>query len=173
MSTLEKLKDLDLSRDEVDRLGAALKKPEFRQLLADYVHEVQDPANRKLYEEEITQLERDRGMEVTFINPAPGYVIKTSDGTRKCFINVCTSEHVQKPTSNPAAKDGARGLQWSLPHSLTPAREDMDNKGARCAVYDVVFHPDTVHLAQKNKPFKDMVDTTACEAIESNFQVRD
>ncbi|EFA10532.1 protein kintoun [Tribolium castaneum] len=171
MGTFEKLKELDLSRDEVERLGAALKKPEFRQLLADYVHEVQNPENRKLYEAEITQLERERGVAVTFINPSPGYVLKTSDGVRKCFINVCSCELIDRPTSAPMDKDGARGLQWRLPHSLTPPREDLDNKKARCEVYDVVFHPDVIHMAQKNHQFQEIVNKTACDAVEANFEV--
>lgn len=41
----------------------------------------------------------------------------------------------------------------------------------RCDVYDVVFHPDTLHLAQNNKAFRNMLNSTACEAVESNFNV--
>ncbi|RZC41910.1 kintoun [Asbolus verrucosus] len=172
-SSFQKLKDLDLSRDEVERIGEALKKQEFRKLLADYVEEIQNPANKKLYEQEITQLEKERGVDVTFINPQPGYVIKTSvDGSKKCFINVCVNEHINKPTSSPTCREGAKGLQWSLPHSLTPPREDIDNKGIRCQVYDVVFHPDTLHMAHKNKAFYNMLNATACEAVESNFDVK-
>jgi dynein assembly factor 2 len=171
-SSFQKLKDLDLTRDEVERLGEALKKEEFRKLLVDYVEEVQNPANKELYEQEIIQLEKERGNDVTFINPKPGYVIKSSvDGSKKCFINVCANENIKKPSSSPACKEGAKGLQWALPHSLTPPREDVDNKGARCVVYDVVFHPDTLHMALKNKSFGNMVNATACEAVESNFEV--
>ncbi|KAJ3643526.1 hypothetical protein Zmor_026230 [Zophobas morio] len=171
-STFEKFKELDLSREEVERIGEALKKEEFRKLLVDYVEEVQNPENQKKYQEEITELERERGVDVTFINPNPGYVIKTSvDGSKKCFINVCVNDNIQKPSSSPACKEGTKGLQWALPHSLTPPREDIDNKGARCVVYDVVFHPDTLHLAYKNKGFRAMVNATACEAVEGNFDV--
>lgn len=172
-SSYQAFKDLDLSRDEVERIGNALKDKEFRKLFAEYVEEIQDPENRKIYQREITELEKERGIDVTFINPVAGYVIKTSaDGNKKCFINVCANEHVKKPSSSPAVQEGSRGLQWSLPHSLSPVREDIDNKKVRCDVYDVVFHPDTLHLAQNNKAFRDMVNNTACEAIESNFDVK-
>ncbi|KAJ8977465.1 hypothetical protein NQ317_014552 [Molorchus minor] len=123
--TFDKLKELDLSRDEVERIGEALKKPEFRKLLTDYVEELQDPENKKIYEEEITQLEKER------------------------------------------VKEGAKGLSWSLPHSLSPPRDDLDNKHVGCQVFDIVFHPDTLHLAEKNNAFRTMVNNTALEAVET------
>ncbi|KAJ8967666.1 hypothetical protein NQ314_002704 [Rhamnusium bicolor] len=172
-SSFDKLKELNLSRDEVDRIGEALKKEEFRKLLIDYVEELQDPKNKKLYEEEITQLEKERGVDVTFIHPKPGYVIKTSvNGNQKAFINICVNDHIKKPSSSPSIKEGAKGLSWSLPHSLSPSREDIDNKGARCQVFDIVFHSDTLHLADKNNAFRTMVNSTALEAVEANFDVK-
>lgn len=125
-------KDMDLSRDEVERLANAMKDEQFKKLFFDYVDELQDPENVKIYQNEITQLEKERGVDVTFINPAPGYVIKTSvGGEKKCFLNVCTNENVKKPSSSVAEREGARGLQWSLPHTLSPVREDVDKKGVR------------------------------------------
>ncbi|CAH0554606.1 unnamed protein product [Brassicogethes aeneus] len=172
-NSFEKLQNLDLSRDEVHRIGEALKNQEFRKLFTEYVEEIQDPENRKKYEEEIAQLEKERGVDVTFIHPNPGYVIKTSlDGVQKCFINVCANELIAKPTSFATVKEGSRGLQWSLPHSISPPRDDLDNKKIRCQVYDIVFHPDTLHLAERNKAFKCMVNSTALEAVEGNFDVK-
>lgn len=171
-NSFQKLQELDLSREEVERIGEALKKEEFRKLLVDYVEEVQNPTNKKLYQEEIVQLERERGIEATFINPIPGYVIKSSvDGLKKCFINICSNEHIGRPSWISVQKDGTQGVQWSLPHSLAPSREDTDNKGVRCIVYDVVFHPETLLKAVKNKTFYNMINNTACEGIEANFQV--
>ncbi|XP_050304870.1 protein kintoun [Anthonomus grandis grandis] len=171
-SSFDRLKELNLSRDEVNRIGEALKKEEFRKLLVDYVEEIQNPENRKKYEEEVAQIERERGQEVTFLHPNAGYVIKTSlNGTQKCFINICSNDNIKKPSSSPSVKDGARGLQWSVPHSLSPPHEDIDNKGVRCQVFDVLFHPDTLHLASNNKDFRGMVNNVALEALESNFHV--
>lgn len=172
-SSFQKLKDLDLSRDEVERIGQALKQEEFRKLLVDYVEEVQNPANKKLYESEIAQLEKERGNDVTFIDPQPGYVIKTSvDGNKKCFINICCNDNIQEPSSKPAFKEGSKGLQWALPHSLTPPRDDLDNKGVRCQVFDVVFHPNTLRMSRNNQAFRNMLNNTALEAIEKNFDVK-
>nr|CAD7575905.1 unnamed protein product [Timema californicum] len=165
--------DIDITRDEVNTIGKALKNEEFRKLLIEYADEINDPANKKLYQEEIIQLEKERGVDVTFINPEPGYVIKTSvDGQKKAFINVCKNINVGKPVSEASTKSGARGLNWSLPYSQAPPREDLDKKGDRCVVYDVVFHPDTLRLADSNAKFRAMLSDTALDAVENSFHVK-
>lgn len=165
---------LNVTRDEVTKIGEALKQKEFRQLFIDYCEEITDPENRKLYEKEITQLERERGININFIHPEPGYVIKTSgNGTTKTFINIATNEKVDKPTSVSTTKaDGERGLTWTLPHILAPPRRDVDKKGDLCHVYDVVFHPDTLHLAKRNNAFRQLVNDTAIDAVQQSFQVQ-
>lgn len=164
---------MDISRDEVNRIGEALKKEEFRKLLVDYCEEISDPENRKLYEKEITQLEKERGVNVTFVHPDPGYVIKTSaDGTTKTFLNIATSDKIDKPTSVSSTNgDGQRGLNWSLPYTLAPPRRDIDNKQILCHVYDVVFHPDALHLASRNAAFRKLVNDTAIDAVQEAFKV--
>ncbi|KAJ8676491.1 hypothetical protein QAD02_012278 [Eretmocerus hayati] len=169
--------ELDMSRDELRSLTECMKKDEFRKLLCEYAEEVSDPENRRRYEAEITQLERERGVEVTFVNPKPGYVIKTSlDGNTKCFINVGQSEHVAKPSSvvvgEPGLTGATRGLNWSLPYALAPPRDDLDNKRQRCRVFDVTFHPDTLALARDKPGFKQLVNDTAIEGVENNFKVK-
>lgn len=165
---------LDVSRDEVNRIGEALKHEEFRKMFVDYCEEISDPENRKLYEKEITQLEKERGVNVTFINPEPGYVIKTSaDGTTKTFLNIATSDKIDKPSSVATTNhDGQRGLTWSLPYTLAPPRRDMDKKNQICHVYDVVFHPDALHLASRNTPFRTLVNDTAIDAVQQAHQVK-
>jgi dynein assembly factor 2 len=121
---------LDITRDEVNRIGEALKNQEFRKLFADYCEEISNPENKKKYEEELTQLENERGIDISFIHPNPGYVIKTSaDGKTKTFINVASNEKIGKPTSQVEIQNGKRGLCWSIPYSLAPPRPDQDNKG--------------------------------------------
>ncbi|XP_012282500.1 protein kintoun [Orussus abietinus] len=165
--------DLDVTREEINKLTECLKKEEFRKLLIEYAEEVTDPENRKIFEEEITRLERKRGVDVTFVNPQPGYVIKTSvDGTRKCFINISKSETVGKPESKPSFEEGRRGLGWSLPFTLAPPRDDLDKRKVRCTVFDVVFHPDTLYLASRDPQFKELVNDTALDSIEKNFKVK-
>lgn len=164
--------DLEVSREELENITECLKKEEFRKLLIEYAEEVTDPDNKKIYEKEITQLEKERGIDVTFVNPEPGYVIKTSvNGDRKCFLNISKNTVVGRPTSQPSYEQGHRGLQWSIPYTLIPPRDDFDKKNARCMVFDVVFHPDTIYLASKNDRFREIVNNTAMDGVENNFKV--
>ncbi|XP_002741766.1 protein kintoun-like [Saccoglossus kowalevskii] len=173
-----KLKDLNLSQEEIGSFSKAFKDEEFRKLFREYAEEISDPVNRQKYEEELAQMERDRGMDVQFIHPTPGYVMKTSiDGEKKAFINICTSDLVGKPSSSPGtdkSKPGGMksGVQWSIPYSLAPPREDLDKTGNRCMVYDCVFHPDTLQIAERNQRFRTMINDTAMDGIETNFKVK-
>ena len=116
--------DLDATPEEVERITKALKDEKFRQLFFEYAKEISDPENRRKYEEEISQMERNRGTDVVFVHPEPGYVIKTNvNGEKKAFVNVCKSDKVAKPTSSEVRRDdGKVGTQWSVPHSLAPGQ---------------------------------------------------
>ncbi|ELW46995.1 Protein kintoun [Tupaia chinensis] len=170
------LEDLDLSREEVQRLTNAFQDPEFRRMFSEYAEELTDPENRRRYEAEITALERERGVEVRFVHPEPGHVLRTSlDGARRCFVNVCSNALVAAPSSRPGPggdRDAAPGSHWSLPYSLAPGREYAGRNSSRYTVYDVVFHPDALALARRHEPFRQMLDATALEAVEQQFGVR-
>ncbi|XP_004698625.1 protein kintoun isoform X2 [Echinops telfairi] len=167
------LEDLDLSGDEVQRLTSAFQDPEFRRLFADYTQELSDPAQRRRYEEEITALERERGVQVRFVHPEPGRVLRTSlDGARRCYVNVCSNPLVGAPSSRPDSRGATPGHRWSLPHSLTPGREYAGRRGTGYTVYDVVFHPDALTLARRHESFRHMLDATALEAVEKQFGVK-
>nr|B4KSY3.1 RecName: Full=Protein kintoun; AltName: Full=Dynein assembly factor 2, axonemal homolog; AltName: Full=PP1-interacting protein 20 [Drosophila mojavensis] len=165
---------LDISNDEFDRIRDALKNEEFRKLFFDYVDEIQDPENRKIYEEEITQLEKERGVDVTFIHPQPGFVIKTSiDGELKCFINIASCKVVERPNNEVSvnSQTGQKGLSWSIPLAQIPPRDDLDANNKLCKVYDVVFHPDALHLAKRNAQFRQCLIDTALDGVEREYHV--
>ncbi|XP_043553292.1 protein kintoun-like isoform X2 [Chiloscyllium plagiosum] len=174
MASFSKLEELDLTRDEVERFSTAFKDEKFRKMLCEYAEEISSPENKKKYEEEITQLEKERGMDIKFVHPNPGYVLKTSvNGDQKCFINVCSNDLIHKPFCK--AEKGANGTvgqHWSLPYSLAPGREDLGKGGRKHMIYDVVFHPDTLYMANKNKKFKTMVDQTSIEVIEKQLNAK-
>lgn len=168
-----KLKEFNMTVDEIDRLTKAFKDEKFREMLRDYAQELSDPENKKRYEEEIKILEQERGNTIEFIHPTPFKALRTSvNGKQKCFINICANEKVGKPSSTQGvSEEGCRGQCWSLPHSLHPGRQDTDPKGNKIMIYDVTFHPDTLHIASKNKRFMDLVDSTAIQGIQSAFSV--
>nr|XP_039270980.1 protein kintoun-like [Styela clava] len=168
----DKLGSLDLTDDEIKRLGECMKDDKFMDLLRDYTMAISDPENKKKYEEEIAMLEIERGNDVKFIHPCPGHVLKTSrNGEDKCFINICSSPKVGKPVSKATVQGATRGMQWSIPHSLSQPREDKDKAGGNCFVYDVVFHPDTYHMSEKNTRFRKMIHDMALDAVERLFSV--
>lgn len=62
-------------------------------------------------------------------------------------------------------------LFYSLPYSLAPPRRDQDKKGELCHVYDCVFHPDAMHLANKNDSFRKLMNDTAIDGVQKAFKV--
>ncbi|GAB1608515.1 protein kintoun-like [Argonauta hians] len=168
----ENHKKIDITPEEMRRFGEAMKKEEFRKLLAEYAEEISNPENRKQYEKEITQMENERGMDIKFITPDPGHVIKSlNQDKKKVFINICQNENIGKPTFTKENGPERNGIQWSIPHSLSRPRDDLDAKGGKCVVYDVVFHPDTYRMARSNPRLKKLVNDTAIEAVEEHFDV--
>ncbi|XP_050541917.1 protein kintoun-like [Daktulosphaira vitifoliae] len=162
------LEDLEITKQELDNIGEALKKEEFRKLLCEYVDEISDPKNQALYEKEITQYELERGIQVTFIRPCAGYVIKTSsNGTKKVFINICSSDVIQKPSTT--LRMG--GKHFSLPHCLSPGRQDYDKARKPCDVFDIIFHPEVIGFTKQGKSLKDLVEDTALTMIEKNYNL--
>ncbi|CAL8295978.1 unnamed protein product [Arctogadus glacialis] len=170
----DKIKELNMTKDEVDRFSAAFKDEKFKGLLLDYAKELSDPECKKKYEEEIKLMEEERGNAIEFIHPQPFRALKTSvNGKQKCFVNICANEKVGKCEFKwGVSEDGKRGQHWSLPHSLHPGRPERDPKGNKFMIYDVIFHPDTIHMASKNREFMDMVDSTAIQGIQDGFKVR-
>lgn len=168
-----KLEELNMTTDEINCFSKAMKDEKFRELLHEYAQEISNPENKKKYEEEIIQLEQEMGMEVKFIHPNAHHVLKTSvNGKEKCFINICSNNLISKPTCEARkAKNGQVGQCWLLPYSLTPGRPDRDSKGNNCMIYDIVFHPDTLYMADKNTKFMKLVNSTATQGVEDAFNI--
>lgn len=164
---------IHLTRDEYRNITRCLGDENFRKLFAEYCSELSDPENRIQYEKEITLLESERGFDVKFIKPLPGYVIKiTTNDDNKVFINVCHSDLIGKPESKAKKnKNGMKGLEWNIPYAQTHPRKDFDNRKNTCMVYDVVFHYDALHLAKQNANFRKMLTDTAIDAVESSFNI--
>merc|ERR1711892_1013514 len=56
-------KNFKMTPEEEEKMSAALKKPEFREMLFDYVKEIQDPANRATYEADLAKYEQQVAAE--------------------------------------------------------------------------------------------------------------
>ncbi|KAF0044512.1 hypothetical protein F2P81_003670 [Scophthalmus maximus] len=167
MEVRENLKELNMTVEEIDKLREAFKDETFKEMLCDYIEEMSDPENKKRYEEEITLLEQERGNRIELIPLEPFRAFRTSvNGKQKCFINICANDKIGKHDCKfGVSEDGRRGLHWSLPHSLHPGRQDTDPKGNQIHIYDVVFHPDTLHIASKNQRLMDLVDNIVIQYV--------
>jgi dynein assembly factor 2 len=187
-----KIKNVNITNGELGRIEEALKQEEFRNLLVEYAKEVQDPKAKEHYEADIIKLEAERGIKCTFLRPQPGHVVKArhidannehsvgknekSDGLKnggKVFINICWDPNVAKPESRQAVdgSTGKCGVRWSVPYCQSRPRQETDSKGVPCDVYDVIFHPEAGILAGKDPRMKDLLNTTAVDAIEKAFKV--
>ena len=172
-SMKKKFEELNMTQDEMRRFSEALKKDEFRKLLCEYAEEIADPKNRELYEREIAQLEQERGKNVTFIHPEPGFCLKTAidDSTRrKVFVNICQNANVEMPSS----ERGGAGMHWRIPHTCSPGREDTARAESDelCTVYDVVFHPNAYRMGETNERFRKLLVDSALDTVEANFKLK-
>ena len=61
----------------------AFENPQFKELFLDYVKEIENPDNKAKYEEEIRQMERERGIEAKFIHPDPKECLHTKENMTK------------------------------------------------------------------------------------------
>ena len=108
---------------------------------------------------------QNQGEQVT---PLPGFVAKTRSAThkgRKVFINVCQSDHVDKPAPVEGADDSEE-VQMRIPMSLGPPREDLDKSGEVCTVYDVVFNPEAVEMALREEEMRQFMMNIAVYQIQ-------
>ena len=133
--------------------------------MLEYLENLQatNPAEYELLVKEMQQKAADKkgkggaaASQGEMVTPTPGFVAKTrsaTNGGAKVFINVCQSEHVDKPAPVEASQESEE-IQMRIPMSLGPPREDLDKGGDVCRVYDVVFHPDAVTGALAEEEFR-------------------
>lgn len=168
-----------MSRDEQDKFASAMRDPEFRSLLSDYMSEISDPKNRAETEQYLAQLEDEQKVpaDKQLVRPTPGFVVKTQWGEsngagakpQKLFVNVCSSDQLQPPSSTPVNDPvtGKPGTSWHLPYSIGPERLEKDKGGAGAVTFDVCFHPTTVGYAMTQRAYRDMVVGTSLDAVEA------
>ena len=57
-------------------------------------------------------MEGERGVDVKFISPTPGHVIKTvQNGDTKCFVNICYSNTIDTATCTKSPQNKGQLLQ--------------------------------------------------------------
>jgi dynein assembly factor 2 len=179
------MKDLKISPEEVERMTKAFENPQFKELFFDYVKGIENPENKAKYEAEILEMEKQAGIDAKFIHPNPQECLKTKEHNSRAtsYVNIATNDLVEEAKCERDEKK--KGFNWSLPHSMTPPRDEMDQDGNKFKAYDVVFHPNTYRytkvyntktticyrMGESNSNFMGMLRETAIDAIRKNWDI--
>eukprot|EP00898_Chlorokybus_atmophyticus_P003673 jgi/Chlat1/4306/Chrsp29S04476 len=180
----EKMKELNMSTEELSRFEKAFRDPEFMKLFSDYAKEIQDPKHREENETYLRQMENEgrvhpgSGPDTTLIVPEAAFVVKTrtkgapnNKGRKinmKVFINVCSSDKVEEATCKKVVKSLSGGSDWRIPFTLSNPRDDMDKDGNACVAVDFIVNPHVVEKASSDKRFKELVARTAMDAVRDH-----
>lgn len=165
------------SEDNLSLLAKSFKDEKFRKLFTEYAKDLCDPEKQKQYERELKQYEKERGVDIVFIEPRPFLALAAvGGGGERVFVNICLSDAVQKPSFEIVNDDVQKGQKWSFPHVIPqPRREHLSNEvllgdgeGGPATVHDVVFHPDAMLLASRNNLIRQTVIKTAVDSVNKN-----
>lgn len=77
--------------------------------------------------------------------PTPGYVVKTkrSSGT-KLFVNICSANNIPLKTEPSSTRIDPNKKLYLLVN--TPVEHQNEKDGSYCVLYDVIVHPDELHV---------------------------
>lgn len=155
---------LELTQDELKNLTSAMKKPEFRSLLNDYLEEISDPKNKAEYEAYLEQMETSGELPPgrVLLKPQAHSCIKTHGKGEhgrsfKIFLNLCMTDKLPQPTQERKAE----GSTWHLPYAVGAPRHDQDGRGKPCITFDCAFHPQAFQLGDSSSKFKQLMCETA------------
>ncbi|EQC35355.1 hypothetical protein SDRG_07067 [Saprolegnia diclina VS20] len=160
----------DMTPDEQQSFVKAMKDPEFRSLLNEYMLEISDPTHRAEQEAYLRQLENDNKVptDKQLVLPTPGFVLKTKLEARKLFVNICSSDKIQPPSSTKVAPSPqvAAGTSWNLPYCVGPQRMEHDKGGKAVMTFDVCYHPQTLARGRDSPAFLKMLIGTALDGVD-------
>uniref|UniRef100_A0A7S0VUV5 Protein kintoun n=1 Tax=Hemiselmis tepida TaxID=464990 RepID=A0A7S0VUV5_9CRYP len=173
----DKRKELEMTEAEAKRIEECMDKPEFMGLFREYVKDISDPDNMEEYDQYIRQLEEEGEIpeDEEVVRPEKGFCLKTKthDVNGKVFVNICGTDACPPPSQEAGVArepgstgDPGKGTHWSIPYIYTSCRMDQDKEGQPCHVYDILFHLDTIKIAEKDARFRALVTQTALESLE-------
>lgn len=181
----EKLEQMDVSPDEMNKLTEAFKQPEFKQLFDDYLREISDPHVRAENDAYLRQLEAEyrssdqsananassnnRGASATGVDPAKLVVpsswlcIQTVSDSSVVYVNLCTSDKLE--CMELGSEDGRAKLQ--VPYSVGRAASLPDGSTS----VDVAVSDDTKTQSISDSRIRDAVLGTALDAAAHRLQL--
>jgi dynein assembly factor 2 len=107
-------------------------------LLSEYMVEISDPKNKEEYDQYLKQMEKEgelpKHMKLVKLQPEfcfRTHIISTKNKKHemKFFINMCSTEYMEKPSCQPGPSDkGEKGFSWQVPNSMGKIRYDQDKR---------------------------------------------
>ncbi|CAK5210232.1 unnamed protein product [Aphanomyces euteiches] len=166
----ERKEKFDMTEKEQQSFLKAMKDPEFRSLLNEYMQEISDPQHRAEQEMYLRQLENENKVptDKQLVLPKPGFVVKTKYKQKKMFINICSSDKMQPPSSTriAATTSTAAGTSWNLPYCVGPQRMEQDKGGQAVMTFDVCHHPQTLSRGMESAAFLKMLVNTSIDGVD-------
>mmetsp|Transcript_90763 Transcript_90763/g.157400 ORF Transcript_90763/g.157400 Transcript_90763/m.157400 type:complete len:534 (-) Transcript_90763:1047-2648(-) len=160
------------TQEELQTIAKCMEKPEFRELLGEYLNSMNDPETKKEEEEYLKQLEREAAegnYTMQILLPEPAFCVKCRNKAReKVYINICHSEKIEMFREDYTGN--ARGAMWNVPLSVGKPRMETDKKNKEIETYDAVFHPKTVQLANDSPKFMCFLVEICVEHINEGYQ---
>ena len=115
-----------------------------------------------------------------WVIPKAGFVIKTTAKSRdsfvekrfKVFINVCSSEHIEKPGEKTRLDDEGKEVSgMNIPISVGPVRPCKDKKGQSSVAVDCIVNPKVIDDIKLDSggSFRDFVCQMMLSYVESKY----
>lgn len=163
-----------MTQEDVSKLTKAMKDPQFRGYLDEYLKETSDPGNRKEYLQYLAQLEAKGELPEgqALLRCDPGVCVKTSirfknGQVQKCFFNIVHSDRLDDLAMKGADRGGGQNVH--LPYSLSPPRTERDHKDDYCMVSDMAISTGTFMQSVQNPQILKMLVDIAADGLSSKF----
>ena len=168
-----------MTRDEMKSIEKAMKDPEFRDMLGDYMEEISEPANKEEADKYLLQLQRDRELPkgMILVQPKAAFCITSEIAShkehkfeQKMYINICHHDCVEKSEIVDVVENGKKGKSWRLPHILSKIRYNQDkefNEETKkddikvVNVIDICFHPEAIMKASQHPQYQKIMCESA------------
>ena len=104
-----------------------------------------------------------------------GLKIRTIDGGRNLYVNICSYKGIERPKNNRGQiVNEFNEKDLEIPLVIGPVRyeEDIDNNNDQCLVVDVILHVSVIDHCNVNNSFKREVVDLALSCIESERKIQ-
>ncbi|KAH8611963.1 putative pre RNA processing PIH1 Nop17 [Trypanosoma vivax] len=185
--------------EEINTIRKKMEDPKFMELFQEYMKSMEDPETRREEEAYLEQVEREAkeggDYSFDFVFPKPGFVVELLEpsttyrverGKAKSqapvYVNMGCSDKIDPFREETTGDRG--NSNWYVPVSISKPRTELFSEVAASAktgsssdgdrkesviVYDAVFHPNTLQLAERSDRFCCFLVNIAVEHINTGY----